>query len=157
MRDGVVSEQSGIVYRLRRDAHVWILSMATRPLWRSIQQFSEDPQTPGDIEVANHFTSTHPESIFRKTLTIQRAGRDERTILRSDTLTRYRQGRLAESNVTRDRLREVVRNEFAIDLPHRPLLFESSSRFCTRWRSVSTRSVMSSRWQRRCVGAPLSS
>ena len=28
--------------------------------------------TAGDVEVANHFTSTHPDSVFRRTLTIQR-------------------------------------------------------------------------------------
>ena len=90
-----------------------------------LYEFSEDPQTAGDIEVANHFTSTHPESIFRKTLTIQRTERDERTILRSDTLMRYRQGHPSESPVTRERLGEVVREQFAIELPKGPFVFEA--------------------------------
>jgi N-hydroxyarylamine O-acetyltransferase len=126
LRDGALSEQGGMVYRLRRDAHAWILSMRdAADVETDLYEFSEDPQTTGDIEVANHFTSTHPESIFRKTLTIQRSGRDERTILRSDTLMRYRQGRLAESSVSRDRLSETVREEFAIDLPNGPFVFET--------------------------------
>jgi N-hydroxyarylamine O-acetyltransferase len=126
LRDGALSEQGGMIYRLRRDVHAWILSMRdAADVETDLYEFSEDPQTTGDIEVANHFTSTHPESIFRKTLTIQRSGRDERTILRSDTLMRYRQGRLAESSVSRDRLSETVREEFAIDLPNGPFVFES--------------------------------
>jgi N-hydroxyarylamine O-acetyltransferase len=126
LRDGMRSEQGGIVYRLRRDAHLWILSMRDAAnVETDLYEFSDDPQTAGDIEVANHFTSTHPDSIFRKTLTIQRAGRKERTILRSDTLMRYREGRLAESNVTRDRMRQIVRDEFAIDLPNGPFVFET--------------------------------
>jgi arylamine N-acetyltransferase len=76
-------------------------------------------------EVANHFTSTHPESIFRKTLTIQRSGRDERGLLRSDSLTRYRKGRMVEEPVTRARLHAIVRAEFGIDLPDGPFVFEA--------------------------------
>jgi N-hydroxyarylamine O-acetyltransferase len=128
LRDGALSEQGGIVYRLRRDAHVWILSMRDAAgVETDLYEFSEDPQTAGDIEVANHFTSTHPDSIFRKTLTVQRTAREERTILRSDTLMRYREGRLAESQVTRDRLSEIVRDEFAIDLPSGPFVFETQT------------------------------
>jgi N-hydroxyarylamine O-acetyltransferase len=128
LRDGATAEQGGIIYQLRRDMHVWVLSMRDAAnVETDLYEFSEDPQTPGDIEVANHFTSTHPESIFRKTLTIQRSGRDERTILRSDALMRYRQGRLAETPVTRDRLSEVVREEFAIDLPDGPFVFETQT------------------------------
>ena len=128
LRDGALSEQGGMVYRLRRDAHVWILSMRDAAnVETDLYEFSEDPQTAGDIEVANHFTSTHAESIFRKTLTIQRTGRDERTILRSDTLMRYRQGRLAESHVARERLGEIVREEFAIELPTGPFVFETQT------------------------------
>ena len=126
LRDGAQAEQGGFAYRLRRDGHLWILSIRDAAgVATDLYEFSDDPQTAGDIEVANHFTSTHPESIFRKTLTIQRAGRVERTILRSDTLTRYRQGHLSESHVTRDRLNEIVREQFAIDLPSGPFAFES--------------------------------
>lgn len=126
LRDGAASEQGGITYRLRKDTHVWVLSMRDADgAEMDLYEFADDPQTPWDVEVANHFTSTHPESIFRKTLTIQRTRRTERTILRSDALTRYRQGRMAEEQVSRDQLRGVVRNEFAIDLPTGPFVFES--------------------------------
>jgi len=125
LRDGVVSEQGGFTYRLRRDAYVWVLSMKDADgADADLYEFSEDPQTRGDIEVANHFTSTHPDSIFRKTLTIQRTAREERTILRSDAMTRYRLGRMSEEHIARERLRDAVRDEFAIELPDRPLVFE---------------------------------
>ncbi len=125
LRDGATSEQGGLTYRLRRDAHVWVLSMRDAVEQTDLYEFSEDPQTLGDIEVANHFTSTHPESIFRKTLTIQRTSGDERTILRTDVMTRYRRGRMADEPVARARLRDVVRDEFAIDLPDGPFVFEA--------------------------------
>jgi len=125
LRDGTVSEQSGLTYRLRRDAHLWILAMRDATgVEIDLYEFSDDPQTHGDVEVANHFTATHPESVFRKTLTIQRTGPTERTLLRTDLLTRYRGGRASDEQVTRGRLRDVVRDEFGIDLPAGPLLFE---------------------------------
>jgi N-hydroxyarylamine O-acetyltransferase len=123
--DGASSEQGGLAYRLRREEHVWVLSMRD-VAEMDLYEFSEDPQTPGDIEVANHFTSTHPLSIFRRSLTIQRATRRERTILRGDVLTRYRDGRMVEEPVARERLRDVVRDEFAIELPSGPFVFETS-------------------------------
>jgi N-hydroxyarylamine O-acetyltransferase len=127
LRDGTVSEQGGLTYRLGREQHIWVLSMRDAAgADMDLYEFSEEPQTPWDVEVANHFTSTHPESIFRKTLTIQRSGREERTLLRNDALTRYRRGLMAEESVTRERLRDVVRDEFAIDLPTGPFVFERS-------------------------------
>ena len=124
LRDGAMDEQGGFTYRLRRDGHLWVLSMRDAAAETDLYEFTEDPQTRWDIEVANHFTATHPESIFRKTLTIQRTAGDERTLLRSDTLTRYRQGRMVEEAVPREHLRDVVREEFAIELPEGPFVYE---------------------------------
>jgi N-hydroxyarylamine O-acetyltransferase len=127
LRDGATAEQGGFTYRLRRDAYVWILSIRDGAgVETDLYEFSEDPQTQMDVEVANHFTSTHPESIFRKTLTIQRTSRHDRTILRSDVLTRMRQGRMVDVPFPRERLRDIAREEFAIELPQRPFVFENT-------------------------------
>ena len=89
-----------------------------------LYEFGEDPQTPGDVEVANHYTSTHPNSLFRRTLTIQRTTRQERTILRNDVLTRYRNERVEEQSIDADERRAVARDLFGIDLPNGPFVFE---------------------------------
>jgi N-hydroxyarylamine O-acetyltransferase len=126
LRDGATAEQGGFTYRLRRAADLWILSVGDADgVETDLYEFSDDPQTPGDVEVANHFTSTHPDSIFRKTLTIQRTARDRRTILRGEVLTRMREGRMVDVPFPRERLREIAREEFAIELPSRPLVFET--------------------------------
>jgi N-hydroxyarylamine O-acetyltransferase len=117
--------QGGLEYRLRRERELWVLSARDAAAESDLYEFTDDPQTPWDVEVANHFTSTHPESVFRKTLTIQRSGDRVRTILRSDALSRYVDGRMTEQPIARERLREVVRAEFGIELPDRPLLFET--------------------------------
>ena len=136
LRDGSVAEQAGLVYALRRDGCLWVLSMRdpvptqrsardNTPSMTDLYEFSEDPQTAGDVEVANHFTSTHPDSIFRRTLTIQRSARDGRLVLRGDTLTRYTGGRAIDEPVARERVRDVARELFGVELPVTPLISES--------------------------------
>ena len=126
LREGATADQGGFTYRLRRAAHLWILSIGDAAGTETdLYEFGEEPQTPMDVEVANHFTSTHPQSVFRTALTIQRTTRDDRTILRTDVLTRMRRGHIVDAPFPRERLREIVREEFAIELPQRPLVFEA--------------------------------
>jgi N-hydroxyarylamine O-acetyltransferase len=123
--DGTASSQGGFMYRLRRERELWVLSARDATLETDLYEFTDDPQTMWDVEVANHFTATHPESIFRKSLTIQRASGHERVILRTDTLARYVDGRLTEAPVSRERMAEVARAEFGVELPAGPFVFES--------------------------------
>jgi N-hydroxyarylamine O-acetyltransferase len=125
LSDGASSHQGGFTYALRREEHWWVLSMRHATSTMDLYEFSEEPQTPWDVEVANHFTSTHPESVFRRTLTLQRTRRDERLILRSETLTRYRDGRMMEERVERARLPDVAREQFGVELPAGPFVFEA--------------------------------
>jgi N-hydroxyarylamine O-acetyltransferase len=129
LRDGAAVEQGGFVYRLRRERHLWVLSIRDAAgVETDLYEFSEEPQTPMDVEVANHFTATHPDSVFRKTLTIQRTRRDDRAILRSDVFTRMRRGRVVDTPFPRERLRELAQDEFGIELPSTRLLFEEAER-----------------------------
>src|SRR5712692_10256173 len=125
LRDGASAAQGGFAYTLRRDGHLWVLSARDAVADMDLYEFTDEPQTPWDVEVANHFTATHPESIFRKTLTIQRTALQERTILRSDALTRYRDGHATTESVGRERLAAVAREEFGVELPGGPFVFES--------------------------------
>jgi N-hydroxyarylamine O-acetyltransferase len=124
LADGATSAQGGFEYRLRRDRGLWILSARDAAADVDLYEFTDDPQTAWDVEVANHFTSTHPESIFRTSLTIQRSAGGERIILRSGTLARYLDGRLTEEAVARDRMGEIARREFAVNLPPGPFVYE---------------------------------
>jgi N-hydroxyarylamine O-acetyltransferase len=123
--DGSTSRQRGLTYTLRRDHHLWILTMADAAGEQDLYEFSDEPQTEGDVEVANHYTSTHPESIFRKSLTIQSVRGNDRTILRSGVVTRYVNGVLEESPIERADLRRHARELFGVELPHGPLVFDS--------------------------------
>src|SRR5262249_44610590 len=105
---------------------VWVVGMedATGQV-SDLYEFSEDPQPAGDVAVANHYTSTYPESVFRRTITIQRIAGDDRLILRNETLTRYRSGRPADEPIDRARLRQVARDLFDVEGPEGPLVYES--------------------------------
>ena len=138
LREDTVAEQAGLTYTLRRDGGLWVLSMRdpaqTQPShdnaasMTDLYEFSEDPQTAGDVEVANHFTSTHPASVFRRTLTIQRSARDGRLVLRGDTLTRYSGGRAIDEPVARERVRDVARELFGVELPATPLISDTEQK-----------------------------
>jgi N-hydroxyarylamine O-acetyltransferase len=123
LRQGAEAVQGGLTYGLRREPHVWILSMrdATGTAI-DLYEFSEEPQTPRDIEVANHFTSTHPDSPFRRSLTIQRADRAERVMLSTGKLFVYRDGIGREEAVERAQLRAIARDVFGVELPAGPFI-----------------------------------
>jgi len=126
LRDGTTAAQGGFTFRLRRDGVLWVLSARDAEMESDLYEFPDDPQTPWDVEVANHFTSTHPESIFRKTLTIQRTRQDRRTILRGEQLARYDGGRLSETPVARPELSRVAFEEFGVELPPGPFVYEAT-------------------------------
>jgi N-hydroxyarylamine O-acetyltransferase len=138
LADGTVSHQVGFTYRLRREGSSWILSCKGSEVGAQAEsdagseldlyEFTEDPQTPGDIEVANHYTSTHRDSIFRRSITIQRTTRGERAIWRNDVLTRYRNGRVEEQSVGRGERSTIAREIFGVELPGGPFVYETESR-----------------------------
>jgi len=135
LRDGAAASQVGLAYRLRRDGPVWVLSSvgpdpstAGSVTTTDLYEFSEDPQTPGDVEVANHYTSTHPNSMFRRNLIVQQTTREERTMLRHDGITRYRNGAVVAEVVDPAQLAAVARDLFEIDLPSGPYVFEQYGR-----------------------------
>jgi len=131
--DGV-STQVTLDYRLRREGPLWVLSCVgpdpaapgtSTTTETDLYEFSEDPQTAGDVEVANHYTSTHPNSMFRRNLIMQRTTRHERTMLRHDALTRYKNGGVQTQPVGAAELPGIARGVFGVDLPPGPYVYES--------------------------------
>ena len=89
--DGSESEQPGGTYRVEGESgETRVLQILQQDKWRDLYAFSLVPALPVDFQVANHFTSTHPQSIFLRTLTVQRSEPEVRHILRSRTYTQRR-------------------------------------------------------------------
>jgi N-hydroxyarylamine O-acetyltransferase len=112
LQENIRVEQRGLAYSLRRDEYFWTLSLGAEDLYG----FSEAPVTAGDIEIANWYTSTHPASIFRRTLTIQRVTPEERLILRPRLIVRIRDGVWEETPIEPGDLRRHARELFGVEL-----------------------------------------
>lgn len=78
------------VQRLEREDGQWVLRAraADRPgAWQDLYAFTLEPQLPVDYEMANHFTSTHPNSPFVRGPYVQRATTHGRHVLFGRELT----------------------------------------------------------------------
>lgn len=71
-------------YRLVHEGFLWVLQSQSEGAWKDLYAFSEEPQYTPDVEVANHYTSTHPETIFKKRLTVQLPSLTQRTYVRNN-------------------------------------------------------------------------
>lgn len=118
--------QGGVEYSLRREREHWILTMHCGDQSEDLYEFSGAAHTTGDVEMANWYTSTHPASIFRRGLTIQRVTPEERLILRPKVITRYRDGVRTDTPIEPAQLRAFARELFGIDLGDDELLFEET-------------------------------
>lgn len=122
--DGVRVLQDGIAFSIARAGHHWIASMHVGDESIELYEFGDAPHTPGDIEIANFYTSTHPNSVFRRTLTIQRVTLEERVILRPTIITRYRNGVRTDTPIEPSQVRAAARELFGVELGGEKLLFE---------------------------------
>jgi N-hydroxyarylamine O-acetyltransferase len=87
--------------------------------WRALYQLSLQEQTPAEWEVANRYTSTHPDSIFTKSLMAARSVGESRYALLDNRFRVYRgDGSIEQSTIaTPEYLGSVLRNDFKINLP----------------------------------------
>ena len=83
--DGSVSQQPGGAYRIMPEGSGLVLQLRRGGKWGDVYSFAVVPANPIDYEVANHYTSTHPQSGFVRTLTAQIRTHDAQHTLRGRT------------------------------------------------------------------------
>ncbi len=95
--------------------------------WRDLYAFTLEPQLPIDYVVANHYTSTHPESTFTKIPVVQRTSETGALALRGDVLQTMRPGETPDETPapSGDALLAVLRERFG-------LVFPAGTRFVSR-------------------------
>jgi N-hydroxyarylamine O-acetyltransferase len=79
--DGAPVREFAWTYRLVREAGQWVLQSQSDAVWQDLYAFTLDPQLAVDFEVANHYVSTHPQSRFVQSLTVQQVTREARHAL----------------------------------------------------------------------------
>ncbi len=114
--EGGVSS-SGVSHRVFAEGDLQVLQQRREAGWEDEYAFLMQPVHPVDFEMANWFTSTHPQSPFTRTLTVQRITPDARHILRYPTYVEIRDGAVVSREITRDGLIPLLRDVFLIDLP----------------------------------------
>lgn len=116
---GSGARQGAWEYRVVEDGRERVLESRTAAGWGALYGFTLEPQLPSDYVVGNHYTSTHPDSSFTRTLTAQRIGFDAQWVLRGETLTERRADLAAvETRVDGpDDLLAVLAGRFGLDFP----------------------------------------
>lgn len=115
--DGSAVEQGGAWHRLEREPDgTWVLRGRDGGDWMDLYAGGEIPAQPIDYVVANHFTSTWPESPFVKTLTAQRATLTARHVLRGRVYTRRRGSQVETRELGDDAILALLRDPIGLEV-----------------------------------------
>ncbi len=76
LQAGTVQATPHESFRLLAAEGAFVLEVQRGGAWQSLYRFTLEPQKAADYEVANWFTSTHPQSLFRNHLLAARATAD---------------------------------------------------------------------------------
>ncbi len=111
MRDGEM--------RLLEAQGTYTVQAAEAGGWQNLYGFTLEPQLPVDHEVANWFTATHPGSLFRNNLLMERLTPTMRISLFNRKVTRrYTDGRRSETHLADvAALRQLLTGEFDLEPP----------------------------------------
>ena len=111
-------QQFAWTYRLDRESDLWVLRAPVGGVWQDLYVFTLEPQLPVDFEPPNHYVSTHPDSRFVQTLTVQRVAPDSRHVLRNTVLTITAPARETRRMLTSPaELLTVLAQEFGLTFP----------------------------------------
>lgn len=84
---GELTQQFLWQYRVIEESPgVYVLQSGASRAWNDLYAFTLEPQEDIDFELANYYVSTHPESRFVRTLTVQSTKPERRLILRNREL-----------------------------------------------------------------------
>lgn len=120
-------------YRYRESEGQWTLEVRIKDEWRRVYRFGLEPQHQPDYEVANWYTSTHPNSHFRRSLIVARAAPDRRyTLLNNEFTTHHRDGRTDRRKLADPvEIRNVLDSTFGLRLAQTAELDSTLERLIT--------------------------
>lgn len=104
--------------RPARERDAWVLQARLGDGWEDLYAFTLEPHELVDYEVANYYVSTHPDSRFTQTLTVQRSTPEVRYRLVNGELTEERGGVQTTRSVGGgDELLAVLADMFGLVFP----------------------------------------
>ena len=116
---GIAQPTPHETFRLGRERQEFVLEARVGDSWKALYRFSEEVQEPSDYEVANWYTSTHPDSIFRRSLIAARATRDARLALLDGRLSIHHRNGSTEQRELQNgpEIKTTLTEMFGIRLP----------------------------------------
>ena len=115
--DGEAHAQFLNTYRISEEGNQRVLQSFHHGAWEDLYAFVPEPRLSIDFEMANHYTGTHPESRFLKTLTAQLPGPEVRRILRNCAYAELRGDQVEGRELAVEELIPILRDVFGIEVP----------------------------------------
>lgn len=120
---GVERHDGLLAHRLMKTGEVWTLQARLDDAWRDLYAFTLEAHYPVDLEMANHYTATHPDSLFRRQLVVQRILAGRRLMLVGDRLTMMDMAGRHDRTLTPSQLARVLQADFGLQAkPHNPIV-----------------------------------
>ncbi len=115
--DGAGHDQFQNTYRVAAEGSLRVLQSCHDGAWEELYAFVPEERFPVDFILANHYTSTHPESRFLTTLTAQLPGPEVRRILRNRAYAELRGDQAEGRELAPEQVIPTLRNVFGIEVP----------------------------------------
>jgi N-hydroxyarylamine O-acetyltransferase len=114
---GVESAQFRRTYRIVPQDGWWVMQVERAGEWTDLYTFTLDAHERVDYEVLNHYTATHPRSIFRSLLLAQMTSPERRVLLRNRELSVETSVGITTRTLTDEEVPQVLRETFGLQLP----------------------------------------
>lgn len=115
--DGREQARFGDRHRVVPEGSRQVLQVLEAGAWADLYALEPGEPLPIDLVVANHYTSTHPDSRFTRTLTAQRCVPGERSFLRDRTFTIVREQGTEVREVGDEERLALLAERFGLQLP----------------------------------------
>ncbi|MBN1279660.1 MAG: arylamine N-acetyltransferase [Chlorobium sp.] len=109
--------QNPAVFRLSRNAEeVYVLQRLAAATWKNLYEFTLSPQEWVDFEPANYFNSTHPDSVFVRSLLVVRQTPTGKCVLHGSRFKVESADGIEERIVVPEDLPALLSREFGLRL-----------------------------------------
>jgi N-hydroxyarylamine O-acetyltransferase len=115
--DGEEVTGLGEAHRVRPEGGRRVLQLFRDGEWMDLYALEPGEIYPVDLEMANHYTSTHADSRFVQTLTVQLSRPEARWLLRNLRLTVRDSSGESSEEILEARLLPLLRDRFGLELP----------------------------------------
>lgn len=129
IEEGLEQDQFGRFYRIKSDpVQQFIMEFQVEGIYENVYSFTTEGCYPMDYDIANYFTSTHPNSIFKKVIMCTKPTKDGRVSMFDNNLKIIKDGQVTEKTLHNDmEINNALQEHYGISL-EKTYLENASSR-----------------------------